>query len=198
MTNGSRKRTQRADSKVHCHPFVEHAAYFNHRHQTVDLCNTQDRTETAHTITTNSQSCSKTHAQAHKIANALQAMPRKTRDWAIRRRTRDLLSSDEPPCPATACALQRLAHDNSCQKARGDCSIPNPASRCRYLSTTSRLTGKRTTPHCYDVRTACPYARAREMPRHMYFQLPFTDERIYLLLCSDLDDSGRKLPKWSH
>lgn len=94
--------------------FVEPAVYCDYCHQASHRSSTPNRAETAHSITTNSQSRFKTQTQTHKTAKTLQAVQQKNSKLCHPTKTHDLSSSDVPPGPAHARTFQRLAPDSSC------------------------------------------------------------------------------------
>lgn len=160
-------------------------------------CNTPNRAKKSHAIIANSQSHFKTQSQAHKSANASNMVQRRTRDFAIQKRTRDPTSSHALSGPAPACIFECLATNWSCQLACGDSKTPNTASQYCYPSATNRLVSAYILPRRYDVRTPCLHTQIRVISRHTSFQAPSTYERSHLPRCHELYDSGLTLPNRS-
>lgn len=108
-------------------PSVSPAMYCDHRHQSATRFSMPNRAETAHAKIANSQSRSKTKAQAHKTASTLQTVQQKTRYYATRQKTGNLSSSRTSTAPAAAgiasnlnliIAVKRLAKTAACQLQR--------------------------------------------------------------------------------
>lgn len=150
------------------------------------------------TVTSNSQSRSKTLAKVHETSSALQAVHRETLDCDTRKKNRCLLFSDESPGPTPTCTIRGLVADNSCRTACADNSKLDPPSRYRCPSATNHLAGACTPTRRYDVRKACPQARIQKIFRHTSCQVPPISKCTHLPQCRELEDSRPILPNCYH